>query len=277
MVRCGQIVIGPAGSGKSSYCNAIKEVCADSRRRAYIVNLDPAAEQLPYDCDLDIRDLISLDDAVDAMKLGPNGGLVFCIEYLRENMEWLEDELSQFDEDGYFVFDCPGQIELFTHFSFLGDITTRLTEFGFRLISVYLMDCPFISDESKYLSGSLMALSSMLQLGLPHLNLLTKCDLVTQDTLDKYRFPDGDSLLYRLKQKDPSNNDVYSKLKESPYTGLSEAISSLLDDFGMVSYIECSIRDEELLNRVLLETDSLLQYGEDLDIEDHIDENEQVD
>ena len=84
------------------------------------------------------------------MKLGPNGGLVFCIEYLRENMEWLEDELSQFDEDGYFIFDCPGkievywfypsgQIELFTHFSFLGDITTRLTEFGFRLISVYLV------------------------------------------------------------------------------------------------------------------------------------------
>ena len=99
--------------------------------------------------DEDIRDLISLEDAVDEMKLGPNGGLVFCIEYLSENMEWLEDELSQFDEDGYFIFDCPGnaycvffisgQIELFTHFSFLGDITTRLSEFGFRLISVYLV------------------------------------------------------------------------------------------------------------------------------------------
>ena len=34
------------------------------------------------------------------------------------------------------------------------------------------MDCPFISDESKYISGSLMALSAMLQLGLPHLNVL---------------------------------------------------------------------------------------------------------
>ena len=75
---------------------------------------------------------------------------MFCIEYLSQNMEWLEDELSQFDEDGYFLFDCPGshfsllyngigQIELFSHFSFLGDITTRLTEFGFRLISVYLV------------------------------------------------------------------------------------------------------------------------------------------
>ena len=41
------------------------------------------------------------------MKLGPNGGLVFCIEYLSQNMEWLDDEISQFDEDGYFLFDCP--------------------------------------------------------------------------------------------------------------------------------------------------------------------------
>ena len=84
------------------------------------------------------------------MKLGPNGGLVFCIEYLSQNMEWLLEELSQFDEDGYFMFDCPGidcmiqimylgQIELFTHFSFLGDITKELQDFGFHLVSVYLV------------------------------------------------------------------------------------------------------------------------------------------
>ena len=100
--------------------------------------------------EIDIRDLISLDDAVDEMKLGPNGGLVFCVEYLSQNMEWLEDELSQFDEDGYFIFDSPGinflysawlagQIELFTHFSFFGDITKRLVDFGFHLISIYLV------------------------------------------------------------------------------------------------------------------------------------------
>ena len=57
---------------------------------------------------LDIRDLIGIDDAVEEMKLGPNGGLVFCIEYLSQNTEWLLDELSQFDEDGYFIFDCSG-------------------------------------------------------------------------------------------------------------------------------------------------------------------------
>ena len=97
----------------------MKEICLDNRRRAYIINLDPAAEDLPYECDIgifsirnflvDIRDLISLEDAVEELELGPNGGLIFCIEYLSENIEWLEDELSQFDEDGYFLFDCPGR------------------------------------------------------------------------------------------------------------------------------------------------------------------------
>ena len=57
---------------------------------------------------IDIRDLIGIDDAVEELKLGPNGGLVFCIEYLSQNTEWLLEELSQFDEDGYFIFDCPG-------------------------------------------------------------------------------------------------------------------------------------------------------------------------
>ena len=42
---------------------------------------------------LDIRDLISLDDVQEELKFGPNGGLVYCMEYLIENIEWLLDEL----------------------------------------------------------------------------------------------------------------------------------------------------------------------------------------
>jgi len=29
----------------------------------------------------DIRDLITLDDVADELKYGPNGGLVYCMEY----------------------------------------------------------------------------------------------------------------------------------------------------------------------------------------------------
>ncbi len=33
-------------------------------------------------CDLDIRELIEIDDAMDdqALRFGPNGGLIFCME-----------------------------------------------------------------------------------------------------------------------------------------------------------------------------------------------------
>jgi hypothetical protein len=34
---------------------------------------------------LDIRDLISLEDVMEELGYGPNGGLVYCMEYV-ENM-----------------------------------------------------------------------------------------------------------------------------------------------------------------------------------------------
>jgi hypothetical protein len=56
----------------------------------------------------DIRDLISLDDVQEELKYGPNGGLVYCMEYLIDNIEWLIDELQEFAEESFILFDCPG-------------------------------------------------------------------------------------------------------------------------------------------------------------------------
>jgi len=52
-----------------------------------VVNLDPAAEKFDYRCDIDIRDLITVDDVKEEMELGPNGALVFCLEYLLDNID----------------------------------------------------------------------------------------------------------------------------------------------------------------------------------------------
>ena len=73
-----------------------------------VVNLDPANEEFKYRCDVDIKDLITIDDAMEEMQLGPNGALVFCMEYLLENFDWLEDQLQDFYESDYILFDCPG-------------------------------------------------------------------------------------------------------------------------------------------------------------------------
>lgn len=41
------------------------------------------------------------------LSLGPNGALVYCMEYLAEHLEWLHEQLNE-AEDDYFLFDCPG-------------------------------------------------------------------------------------------------------------------------------------------------------------------------
>ena len=55
-----------------------------SKRTVHVVNLDPAAEYFDYQPTVDVRDLIHLDDAMEdeELRFGPNGGLVFCIEWV---------------------------------------------------------------------------------------------------------------------------------------------------------------------------------------------------
>jgi len=76
-----QLVIGPAGSGTSTYCSSLYDHCQTVGRSIHIVNLDPAAEHFNYPVDMDIRELISLDDVMEDFGMGPNGGLIYCMEY----------------------------------------------------------------------------------------------------------------------------------------------------------------------------------------------------
>lgn len=69
----------------------------DTRRTIDVVNLDPAAESFDYEPLFDIRELIHVQDTMEDEELsfGPNGGLVYCIEYLIENSDWLQENLGK--------------------------------------------------------------------------------------------------------------------------------------------------------------------------------------
>jgi hypothetical protein len=70
----GQLVIGPPGSGKTTYCHGLHQYLTALGRKVAIVNLDPANDVLPYKPDVDISDLVCLETVMDELKLGPNGG-----------------------------------------------------------------------------------------------------------------------------------------------------------------------------------------------------------
>jgi GTPase SAR1 family protein len=252
MGKYAQLVMGPAGSGKSTYCSLIQQHCDAIKRPAHVVNLDPAAEVFDYPCAIDIRELISLDDVMEELGYGPNGGLVYCMEYLVENMDWLEDKIQDFSDD-YLIFDCPGQVELYSHLPVMKTITQQLQKWDYRVCAVYLLDSLVISDASRFVAGALMCLSAMVQLELPHVNILSKCDLVQNKALlDKFFEPDSSSLLYDL-----------NKETAPRYRALNQALCHVLDDFSMVSFVPLDAKDEDSVEYVLSHIDHAIQFGED--------------
>lgn len=50
------------------------------KQTVHIMNLDPAAEFFEYEPTIDIRELVTLESVMKALKYGPNGGLVKCLE-----------------------------------------------------------------------------------------------------------------------------------------------------------------------------------------------------
>lgn len=45
----GQVVVGPPGSGKTTFCNGMLHYFELLGRKACVVNLDPANDHLPYE------------------------------------------------------------------------------------------------------------------------------------------------------------------------------------------------------------------------------------
>lgn len=90
-----QLVIGPPGSGKSTYCDGMHQFMSAIGRKCSVVNLDPANDHTSYPCALDVRDLVTLEGIMADDELGPNGAVLYALEELEENWDWLERGLKE--------------------------------------------------------------------------------------------------------------------------------------------------------------------------------------
>ncbi|XP_055963158.1 GPN-loop GTPase 3-like [Sorex fumeus] len=165
----------------STYCATMVQHCEALGRSVQVVNLDPAAEHFNYDAMADIRELIEVDDVLEdgSLRFGPNGGLVFCMENFANNFEWLENCLGHVEDD-CILFDCPGQIELHTHLPVMKQLDQQLEQWEFRVCGVFPVDSQFMVDGSHFVSGILAALSAMVSLEVPQVNIMTKMDLLSK-------------------------------------------------------------------------------------------------
>lgn len=278
MSKFGTLVMGPAGAGKSTFCTALIQHLQNNKRPCYYVNLDPAAEDFAFEPDLDIKDLISLEDVMEEMSLGPNGGLIYCFEFLMENLDFLTDPLEEVTDEYLIVFDMPGQIELYTHVPILPDLVKQLMRgsLNINMCAAYLLESTFVIDRAKFFAGTLSAMSAMLMLEMPHVNILSKMDLikgqVAKRDLKRFLNPgadlmDDDPTRERADDDEAGKSDPNPASKENVMAGksffnLNRAVAQLIDDFSMVSFLKLDAQDEDSVGAVLSYIDDAIQYHE---------------
>jgi len=212
--------IGTAGSGKSTLTSNFYKWCEMRGLTTIIVNLDPGAENLSYEPDIDIRDWISLKEIMETYELGPNGAQIVCADMIALNTEDVKKSIERFKPD-YIIVDTPGQLELFV-FREAGKFTVQFLNPD-RSVICYLLDPALAKSASGFVSQLLLSITINFRLEQPQINILNKSDLLSYKELEI------------IKRWSDNPDDLYGAIineEASVYREMNENILQLIQDFG---------------------------------------------
>ncbi|CAJ1013936.1 putative Conserved hypothetical ATP binding protein [Leishmania utingensis] len=213
----GELICGPPGSGKTTYCESKRQFLSvyDPTRPVVVLNLDPANEDIfPYPCDVDIRELVDHATVMEEEGLGPNGTYLFCAAVMQANVDWvitkveeaverriqevLATEMSAIARGAgaasggmtlrapYLLIDCPGQVEFYIDAQVMPTLTRALAKrLQCSLCTVHLVDAGMATrDLPTYVASCVLSLTTMIDHELPHVNVLSKWDTVPAEVLE---------------------------------------------------------------------------------------------
>ncbi|KAI9918563.1 hypothetical protein PsorP6_011488 [Peronosclerospora sorghi] len=234
------LLVGMAGSGKTTLMQRLVAYGVDTGVRNYVVNLDPAVHKTGYTAHIDIRDTVDYKQVMKEYGLGPNGAIMTSLNLFATRFDQVVDllckrsaqleyvpapvpraslSLSVHFFSGYAIVDTPGQIEAFT-WSASGQIITESLASTFPSVIAYVVDTPRTASPTTFMSNMLYACSILYKLKLPFLVVFNKIDVVRHDLAMEW-MTDFEAFQQAL-------DDV----QEESYMGnLSRSLSLVLEEF----------------------------------------------
>lgn len=249
------IIMGMAGSGKTTFVQKLEEKIIENNKEAYVINLDPAVNDCLYEPNLDIRDTINYKDVMKTHGLGPNGSIMTCLNLFSTNIHKVVDLLekksnSKDDSMDLVVVDTPGQLEVFS-WSASGKLISDSFGLIFPTTLLYVLDLARSQNPNTFISNMLYAISIMYKMKLPLILVLNKKDLVNEDVCSSW------ILDYKELQAALDNDSSY-------ISSFSNSLCLTLEEFyKTIKYVAVSSKTGDGFKELIDELVDIKNYKKD--------------
>ncbi|KAK1535687.1 hypothetical protein CPAR01_09229 [Colletotrichum paranaense] len=251
------VVVGMAGSGKTTFMRRINSYLHGKQDPPYVINLDPAVLNVPFESNIDIRDSVNYEEVMKQYNLGPNGGILTSLNLFATKVDQIVNLLDKRAAPDpanpdkkpikNILVDTPGQIEVFV-WSASGTILLESLASSFPTVIAYVIDTPRTTSTSTFMSNMLYACSILYKTKLPMILVFNKTD-VQDATFAKEWMTDFEAFQQALQQDEMS--DVIGGYETSEggsggsgYMGsLLNSMSLMLEEFySHLSFVPVSSR-----------------------------------
>ncbi|OXA52565.1 GPN-loop GTPase 3 [Folsomia candida] len=270
-MRYAQIVMGLKDCGKSTYCLLISKYAESKGRKMRIVNLDARTPSVVYDQPIaDVRDVITISEVEEAERLSPGTGAGFelTLTYVLDHPEWLFDAIGEVKDGDYIIFDCPGESEYHVHLKTMKVFAAMLVVKNFRTCGVFVRDSRSAINGYNFIASCLTPLTSYVNLSIPHVNLMMKVDLLTDEEKSRLQLFINSDVKDVLRYENSKHRSATDNSLLEGYQELAKICStaaSILEGHNFVrkKYFPIDTRDDNSLKGFLGILDDVMGITED--------------
>ncbi len=225
---------------KTTFMQRINAHLHAQKEPPYVINLDPAVRNVPFDSNIDIRDSVNYKEVMKSYNLGPNGGILTSLNLFATKIDQILNLLEKrttpdpAKPDRKAIknlwVDTPGQIEVFV-WSASGSILLDSLASTFPTVIAYIIDTPRTASTSTFMSNMLYACSILYKTKLPMILVFNKTDVKDAEFAKEW-MTDFEAFQAALKEEEEAGS--FGGMEGGGMGGGSGYMGSLLNSMSLM-------------------------------------------